>query len=249
MKEAAILVGAGLSAQKGGAIFCRAKLSSQYTVAVDRAIDSLYAQGCIFSSGIGYVDAHALIWSTRFCLADNNLVNFAILAKILGTPQSLQQGVFLFDLRHKTYHVDQVLLLDPNAGKVPPVGGFDLLLLCLFSLGRGLLSVLVGLIGFEFFGGGDLVLYRLLVVRPPTVWAGALFVGILEAVEAELADLCGSQHFPQSKASSGRCARSGRGAQVYGVQTYLVATWTRFEILVREVELLDAERTEKDCQS
>jgi hypothetical protein len=52
-----------------------------------------------------------------------------------------------------------------------------------------------------------------LVVDFSTVWAGALVVGVLKTVEAELADL--------------------------------IATRTWLEVLVSEVEFLNAERTSK----
>jgi hypothetical protein len=112
--------------------------------------------------------------------ADNDLLDFSILPKVVWTTKRGEQLRFIFYGRHKANHVDQVLLLDTDSGQVSPAGSFDFALLGLFSSGSQLLLVFVELIGLELLCRGYLILDGLLVVRSPAVRTGALLVCRLE---------------------------------------------------------------------
>lgn len=80
----------------------------QHSIAILRTIHGLYAHGSIRLSGISHVHSDRL--SVRLlCLANNNLDDFTVLAKVVGAAQSLQQTVFL-NARAETRHIDKVLL-------------------------------------------------------------------------------------------------------------------------------------------
>lgn len=173
-----------------------------------------------------------MVGSTWLGLADHDLLDVAVLAKEFGTTERLQQGLFIFEGRNKSNDIDQVLLLHAYAGEISTRRIFNLSLLGLLSLGSSLLFVLVQLVELKFFSGGDLVLNGLLVVRSSAVGAGALFIGILETVEAELTNLRRGRSVNQVK-------------EIKGWQsTYLVAARTRSEVFVREVKFFDTQGTE-----
>ena len=97
--------------------------------------------------------------------------------------------MFVFDRWDQANDVDEILLLHANTSKIPSRGGLNFTLFGFFAFGGGLLFVLVQLIEFEFFSGGNLVLNSLLVIRASTIGTGASFVGIFETIEAKLTDL------------------------------------------------------------
>ena len=83
------------------------------------------------------------------------------------------------------------------------------------------------MIELELLRCRDLVLNRLFIVRPPAIRTGTLFVGGLETVEAELADLDGGlASSPQSDATT-------------TYDTYLIAARAWSEILVGEIKLFN----------
>lgn len=84
VEKAAVLVGAGLAAKEGRAVFRGAELRSQNSITVDGSVDGLYTQSCIFFAGVGHVNAYALVGSPRFCFADDNLVDVTILTEVVG---------------------------------------------------------------------------------------------------------------------------------------------------------------------
>ena len=86
--QGAILVHANRSAQPRGAVSCCSILCPQHSVAINRAVDGLYAQGCVLFPGVGYVYAHTLIQRSRFSFADDKLLDLAILSEVFRTTES-----------------------------------------------------------------------------------------------------------------------------------------------------------------
>lgn len=86
--------------------------------------------------------------------------------------------------------------------------------------------VLVELIGLELLSGRNFVLDSLFVIGPSAVWTGALLVCCLERVEAKLTYL----------------RRVSQSVLRIIHKTHLVAARTWSEVLVGEIELLNAER-------
>jgi hypothetical protein len=159
------------------------------SVAVHRTIYRVDASSGSFFGGIGHVHANALVDGARFGFADNNFLDFAILAKVFVASQGLQENIFVLDRRHQPDHVDQILLFDSDTSEIATTGGFHFTLLALLSLRRRLFLDLVLLVELELLWRRYLVLNCFLVIDSPAIWTSALLVGGLETVEAELADL------------------------------------------------------------
>lgn len=87
----------------------------------------------------------------------------------------------------------------------------------------------------QLFSCDGLVLYCLFVVRSSTGGAKTVYV-VFDVVKTKLADL-------DREIES---AKGDRGREGVTVEAHLVSAGTRAKVLVREIELLDAERAETD---
>jgi len=159
------------------------------SVAVHRTIYRVDTSSSSFFGGIGHVHANTLVDRARLGFADNNFLDFAILAEVFIASKRLQENVFVLDRRYQPDHVNKILLFDSDAGEIAPTRGFDFALLALLSLGRSLFLDLVLLVEFELLRRRYLVLNCFLIIDPATIWTSAFLVGGLETVETELADL------------------------------------------------------------
>jgi hypothetical protein len=159
------------------------------SVAVHRTIYRVDASSSSFFGGIGHVHANTLVDRARFGFADNNFLDFAILAEVFIASKRLQENIFVLDRRYQPDHVNKILLFDSDTGKIATTGGFDFALLALLSLRRSLFLDFVLLVELELLRRRYLVLNGFLVIDPATIWTSAFLVGGLETVETELADL------------------------------------------------------------
>lgn len=159
------------------------------SVAIHRPIYRVDAGSSSFFGAIGHVHANTLVDRARLGFADNNFLDFAILAKVFIASKRLQENIFVLDGRYQPDHVDKILLFDSDTGEIAATGGFDFALLALLSLRRSLFLDLVLLVELELLRCRYLVLNGFLIIEPAAIWTRAFLVGGLETVETELADL------------------------------------------------------------
>jgi hypothetical protein len=159
------------------------------SVAVHRTIYRVDASSGSFFGGIGHVHANTLVDRARLGFANNNFLDFAILAEVFIASKRLQENIFVLDRRYQPDHVDKILLFDSDAGEIATTGGFDFALLALLSLRRSLFLDLVLLVELELLRRRYLVLNCFFVIDSAAVWTSAFLVGGLETIETELADL------------------------------------------------------------
>lgn len=120
------------------------------TVTVGRSVNRRDTGSCISPGRIGNIDTDPLVWiAAWFCLADNDLVYFAILAEILWTTECLQELVLVAYRRVQANHIDKILLNDPDPSQVLPTGRLDFALFGLLLLRGGGLSMFQREIRFE----------------------------------------------------------------------------------------------------
>lgn len=180
----------------------------QNTVSIRRSIHRSDT-GCSVGLGsVGNVNPNPLVWiATGFCLADDDLVDFAILAEIVAPSESLKELVFVAYRWIQANHIDQVLLHDSDSSKILSTRCFNFALFGLFLFRGGSLSMLQRKIRFESIGEpvsdksknsmdqhiliciGNFVLYGLLVVNTSAVGAATLLTVGFDVVEAKLANL------------------------------------------------------------
>lgn len=70
------------------------------SVAVHRTIYRVDASRGSFFGGIGHVHANTLVDRARLGFADNNFLDFAILAEVFIASERLQENIFVLDRRY-----------------------------------------------------------------------------------------------------------------------------------------------------
>ena len=112
------------------------------SITIGRSIHRSNARGRIALPRVRHVNADALVRvAARLRLAHDDLLDIAVLPKVLGATQRLQELVLVAYRRIEADDINEVLLDHPHTGQVFATGGLDLALLGFLLLRGGGLSV------------------------------------------------------------------------------------------------------------